>query len=72
MAQPIDGIDRVTDVDESDKFTLLLRCYQDRTNEPHEYQPCHSPDLWFFVGLGCLRLDFLKFVNRRSSLLRFR
>ena len=25
------------------------------------------PVLWFLVGLGCLRLDLLKFVNPRSS-----
>jgi len=24
------------------------------------------PDLWFFVGLDCLRWELLRFVNRRS------
>src|SRR5215831_15945450 len=46
---------------------LLPRCYQDRTIQPL-LAPCrgHHP-LWFLVGLGCLRLVCLKFVNRRSS-----
>jgi hypothetical protein len=45
---------------------LLPRCYQDRTNQPH-LPPCQEhPGLWFLVGLGCLRLGYLKFVNRRS------
>ncbi|TKS64352.1 MAG: hypothetical protein EWM73_00564 [Nitrospira sp.] len=48
-------------------FPLLPRCYQDRTNHPH-LPPCQEhPGLWFLVGLGCLRLGYLKFVNRRSS-----
>lgn len=46
---------------------LLPRCYQDRTNQPH-LRPCQEhPGLWFPVGLGCLRLGYRKFVNRRSS-----
>ena len=47
---------------------LLPRCYQDRTNQRHQ-APCRQhPLLWFLVALGCLRLDLLKFVNRRSFL----
>jgi hypothetical protein len=46
---------------------LLPRCYQDRTNQSHQ-APCREHPVWWFpVGLGWLRLDFLKFVNRRSS-----
>src|SRR4029077_3868977 len=45
---------------------LLPRCYQDRTNQSHQ-APCREHPVWWFpVGLGWLRLDFLKFVNRRS------
>ena len=47
--------------------SLLPRCYQDRTNQSHQ-APCREHPVWWFpVGLGWLRLDFLKFVNRRSS-----
>ena len=31
-----------------------------------QQQPCQYPVLWFLVGLGGLRLEFRKFVNRRS------
>jgi hypothetical protein len=42
------------------------RCYQDRTTQPH-LGPClHYPGFLFLVALGCLRLDFRNFVNRRS------
>jgi len=30
------------------------------------------PELLFLVGLDCLRLEFLKFVNRRSLVYLFR
>ena len=49
---------------------LLPRCYQDRTTQPHLYPLRCQSGLLFLVGLGYLRLDFLKFVNRRS-LVRF-
>ncbi|WP_455243581.1 hypothetical protein, partial [Petrachloros mirabilis] len=40
-----------------DLSSLLPRCYQDRTNQPH-LAPCREgPVLWFLVGLGGLRLD---------------
>src|SRR5467141_1366213 len=46
---------------------LLPHCHQDRTNQSHQ-APCREHPVWWFpVGLGCLRLDFLKFVNRRSA-----
>jgi hypothetical protein len=48
----------------SSSATTLL---QDRTNQPH-LTPCQEhPGLRFLVGLGCLRLGYLKLVNRRSS-----
>ncbi len=46
---------------------LLPRCYQDRTNSPHQDPGRDHPVLLFLVGLGCLRLDCVKFVNRRST-----
>jgi hypothetical protein len=49
-----------------DRHILLPRCYQDRTNQPHLPPFQAHPGLWFLVGLGCLRLDSLNFVNRRS------
>ena len=49
---------------------LLPRYYQNRTTQPH-VDPCQEhPRLLFLVGLDCLRLEFVKFVNRRS-LVRF-
>ena len=45
---------------------LLPGCYQDRTTHPHLAPRQGHPVLWFLVGLGCLRLEFVKFVNRRS------
>ena len=46
---------------------LLPRYYQDRTTQPH-VDPCQEhPRLLFLVGLDCLRLEFVKFVNRRSG-----
>jgi hypothetical protein len=49
-----------------DRHILLPRCYQDRTNQPHLPPFQAHPGLWFLVGLGCLRLGYLDFVNRRS------
>ena len=34
---------------------LLPRCYQDRTNQPHQTPYREHPVLWFPVALGCLR-----------------
>ncbi len=46
---------------------LLPLCDQDRTNQPHQ-APCQEHSgVWFLVGLGCLRLGYRKFVNRRSA-----
>ena len=45
---------------------LLPRCYQDGTTQAHQAPPQKHPLLWFLVGLGCLRLGYRKFVNRRS------
>jgi hypothetical protein len=45
---------------------LLPRCYQDRTNHPHLLPFQEHPGLWFLVGLGRLRLGYLKFANRWS------
>ena len=51
---------------------LLPRCYQDRTTQPHLEQCQQHPVVWLLVGLGCLRLDLLNFVNRRSPAHRLR
>jgi hypothetical protein len=46
---------------------LLPRGDQDRTTQPH-LAPCRErPVLWFRVGVGCLRLGYREFVNRRSA-----
>ena len=37
---------------------LLPPCYQDRTTYPHLPPHRKRPQLWFLVGLGCLRLAF--------------
>jgi hypothetical protein len=47
---------------------MLPRCYQDRTTQSHLPQCQEHPGLWFLVGLGCLRLGYREFVNRRSSI----
>ena len=47
---------------------LLPRCYQNRKTQAHLYPSQELPGLWFLVGLGCLRLDSLNFVNRRSRI----
>jgi hypothetical protein len=35
-------------------------------NQPHQAPFREHPGLWFLVGLGCLRLGYRKFLNRRS------
>src|SRR5262245_42950576 len=50
-------------------WNKLPICYYAATRTGQTY-PCNSPceehlEWWFLVGLGCLRLGYRKFVNRR-------
>jgi hypothetical protein len=46
---------------------LLPRCYQDRTNQPHQALYQQYPGLWLLVGLGCLRLRLFVLVALRKA-----
>ena len=46
---------------------LLPRCYQDRTNQPHQAPNQQYPILWFLVGFGCLRLRLFVLVALRKA-----
>ena len=49
-------------------YRRVVICYHSATRTGQSYlPPCRRhPPLWFAAGLGCLNLDLLKFVSRRS------